>query len=1054
MLYHDGTGKNVYRSSDEGASWTQVDGIPAGAALAVIEHPYDLSTAFVLTKSKTHYRSTNRGQSWQSFDTDLPPTSGSTSLEFHSSKWDSILYIGKKCESDVWSWLGGQTCWDVAYYTTDAFASKPKKLLDYVHKCAWAHNKKEFDRDAAAQDTVLCVAFGSPRESAGPPPATLRESRLYASTDFFQSDHSLVDFGIGEKQARGVVGLGTVQSFLVAALKPTSEDRPSGTTDDMVLYVSRDAKNWQRGIFPHGQGLKEHAYTLTEGSPWSLFADVLTDPEAQSGTMFTSNSDGTYFIKSCARPILNSYLCMYMYCSLVGCVCVCGRLENTNRNMAGIVDFEKLENVEGVAIANILANPDEVRQGPFSTDRQLQTRITFDDGSKWHPLAPPKKDAKGKDLDCDKRDCALHLHSVTSAHNSGRVFSSSAPGFVMGVGNVGSSLKPYEEGDTFLSTDSGLTWRMVDFGSNLYEFGDQGNLLVMADDQEPTDVAQYSFDHGKTWHELDLGVTLRVRTLTTIPDSTSLKILLLGSTSKKSSKDGQGQYVIVQMDFSAVGKRKCGKDDFERWFARAPDGQADCLMGHKDYYRRRKPDADCVVAEEFRDPVGREEDCECNDQDYECDFNFGPDPNGGDCIPAGPELVPQGECKSDSDTFMGSSGYRKIPGNTCVVAKGTPKDAKVRKSCSEASAAPGQISHQRFQFPALVLEQAYFGHSHTLLALLSDNTIWQSSNEGFTWTQVAPGETFLSMIMHPHFRDRCYLIGKGRKVHWTDDAGDNWQTFDAPEDPNALSLPLLAFHPTRPSWLIWTGSQDCTIGTAKNCRAIAHYTTDDGYSWHQLDSYVRTCAWLRNEHFKVDERSIICESYKEKKGSQRSLSGMIIGNPLQLVAGSNYYKNKKTLFPDGLIGFATFEEFLVVARYSRKGTLDLLVSLDGQHFAPARYPPELQLENQAYTILESVTNSIFLHVTTNAGPDTAWGDLFKSNSNGTNFALSQEYVNRNSEGFVDFEKMLGLEGIALINVVSNWDEAIITGDKRLQSRITHNDGEHAFALEAEEDLKS
>jgi hypothetical protein len=34
-----------------------------------------------------------------------------------------------------------------------------------------------------------------------------------------------------------------------------------------------------------------------------------------------------------------------------------------------------------------------------------------------------------------------------------------------------------------------------------------------------------------------------------------------------------------------------------------------------------------------------------------------------------------------------------------------------------------------------------------------------------------------------------------------------------------------------------------------------------------------------------------------------------------------------------------------------------------------------------------------------------------------------------------------LEGIALINVVANPDEAGITGSKLLQTRITHNDGE-------------
>lgn len=151
----------------------------------------------------------------------------------------------------------------------------------------------------------------------------------------------------------------------------------------------------------------------------------------------------------------------------------------------------------------------------------------------------------------------------------------------MGVGNIGENLGSYEEGDTFLSTDSGLTWRMVDFGSNLYEFGDQGNLLVMADDQEPTSVVQYSFDHGKTWEEFDFGTTIRVKTLTTIPDSTSLKMILLGAPSKKSSKGDINEHLIVQLDFATVGKRKCDDKDFEKWYARAPHGQADCLMGHK-----------------------------------------------------------------------------------------------------------------------------------------------------------------------------------------------------------------------------------------------------------------------------------------------------------------------------------------------------------------------------------------------------------------------------------------------------------------------------------------
>ena len=54
--------------------------------------------------------------------------------------------------------------------------------------------------------------------------------------------------------------------------------------------------------------------------------------------------------------------------------------------------------------------------------------------------------------------------------------------------------------------------------------------------------------------------------------------------------------------------------------------------------------------------------------------------------------------------------------------------------------------------------------------------------------------------------------------------------------------------------------------------------------------------------------------------------------------------------------------------------------------------------------------------------------------------MSLEGVSRNRAGYVDFEKMIGLDGIALVNVVSNMDDVLLTGKKKLQTRITHNDG--------------
>jgi hypothetical protein len=42
---------------------------------------------------------------------------------------------------------------------------------------------------------------------------------------------------------------------------------------------------------------------------------------------------------------------------------------------------------------------------------------------------------------------------------------------------------------------------------------------------------------------------------------------------------------------------------------------------------------------------------------------------------------------------MGSSGYRRIPANTCDREKGVKLDEKVEKECSKAKPADGEASH-------------------------------------------------------------------------------------------------------------------------------------------------------------------------------------------------------------------------------------------------------------------------------------------------------------------------------------------------------------------------
>ena len=53
---------------------------------------------------------------------------------------------------------------------------------------------------------------------------------------------------------------------------------------------------------------------------------------------------------------------------------------------------------------------------------------------------------------------------------------------------------------------------MVQEGAHTYEFGDQGSILVIADDEDVTDHVHYSYDGGQTWYVQ--AVDYRRKTLT------------------------------------------------------------------------------------------------------------------------------------------------------------------------------------------------------------------------------------------------------------------------------------------------------------------------------------------------------------------------------------------------------------------------------------------------------------------------------------------------------------------------------------------------------------
>ncbi|WVR07516.1 hypothetical protein IAU60_004558 [Kwoniella sp. DSM 27419] len=167
--------------------------------------------------------------------------------------------------------------------------------------------------------------------------------------------------------------------------------------------------------------LKENAYTVVESTTHSIAVDILTSPSANIGTLFVSSSEGTYFVEA---------------------------LADTNRNEYGIVDFEELVGLEGVGIANIVANREEVVG--WGETKKLKSKITYDDGSSWRFLKAPEKHMNGDDWACDREDTGSILVIVDDEESTDHVH---------------------------YSYDGGVTWTKLDLGVTV-----RGLILVTVPD--------------------------------------------------------------------------------------------------------------------------------------------------------------------------------------------------------------------------------------------------------------------------------------------------------------------------------------------------------------------------------------------------------------------------------------------------------------------------------------------------------------------------------------------------------------------------------------------
>ncbi|XP_043101530.1 VPS10 domain-containing receptor SorCS2 isoform X2 [Puntigrus tetrazona] len=319
-----------------------------------------------------------------------------------------------------------------------------------------------------------------------------------------------------------------------------------------------------------------------------------------------------------------------------------------------LIDILEVRGIKGVFLAN------------QKLDGKVITLITYNKGRDWVPLAPPTTDMNGKPVSCKQPDCHLHLHLrwADNPYVSGTVHTKdSAPGLIMGAGNLGSQLVEYKE-EMYITSDCGKTWRQVFEEEHHILYLDHGGVIVAIKDTSiPLKILKFSIDEGRTWSIHNFTSTsVFVDGLLSEPGDETLVMTVFGHISYRSD------WELVKVDFRQSFPRQCTEADYDSWKLTDLQGEK-CIMGQERMYRRRKESSFCIKGKSYTSALTTKP-CQCTEKDFACDYGFERAPSlrleGDRCYPDfwhDPDSPPE-NCHL-GHSYKSSTGYRKVISNVC-----------------------------------------------------------------------------------------------------------------------------------------------------------------------------------------------------------------------------------------------------------------------------------------------------------------------------------------------------------------------------------------------------
>ncbi|KAG0660912.1 vacuolar protein sorting/targeting protein PEP1 [Maudiozyma exigua] len=1055
-------------SHDNGENWSEVKGIPDKIDYFNIDPNFSKYRAFAYIRDKNYfYMTVDLGKTWTKktynipkdlYNTDHEPscfinTHATNSKEMflsctvcHSLTKEEVEEQKKnydenrKYEDDdplkeILDQLGDiffkskQSCEGIILISSDEgnnfkYIEAPykvaegEKIITFQHGSSCQYARIDDESTVEVDETTLVCNYQMDTKSMSNKGGITRSSQLFTikgdksqKIDFFK-DMTIAAFEV-------------VRSFLIII---TQEDRFNPYSNKKI-WISKDMQTFQQSYVPTDLTFNEMSYRLYEDSLGRIIIPI-SKSTLEKGEEVEDSSGGKHQMMH--RNFEYNDVLVSDYTGLKF-----SDYDWIDRSVDGHTTVEPIKYLKGTIINSFTSRGRRYRKGQKGNKEEKpllgSSKISFDDGNTWDYLKivdPNNKDKYDCNID-DPETCSilsLNFYNSYDIPSAGVIVLS-------GRLNDGYTFNP-DDGKTFVSKDGGKSWKMALDFPTMSIVGDNGNIIVAIpfnpdSDGDPESEFFYSLDQGETWTEYEFEESIYPGVLiNTTPDGSGSHFILEAfATGDYASGDYENKNYFYSIDFSdAFGGKKCGRDDFETFYLN--DGN--CLNGAKYSYRRRKFDAECLVKEVFTDLELDEEICtECTDADYECSFEFTKNTEGN-CVPDFKLLEFSGVCSKNTKKELTLKPRRKIIGNKCK------KELKINPmSVACGILADPVSSSDKISVTENVLSgQPYFyeyfntDEDESLIIGTTRYEYYISHDGGKIMKKIdTNGERIIEVVYNPYSNSSAYLFSSSGTIFITHDRGYNFFANDLP-DTIQLMLPL-NFHPEDPDTFIYYGGKDCKDIYSSNCKLMSYITRDGGKTFNELLEDAVHCEFTGSlfEH-PFDKNMMNCQIRNTAK------------NHKSLVSSTDYFKNDKKSVFDNIIGYMSAGGFTIVAVSHGNTELRAYVTLDGEEYAEAKLPQDLaDISQKTFTVMGTQTGSIFLHIGTTAGKAQPFGDLLKSNSNGTSFVTLEKNVNSNKNGQVDFEKIQGLEGIILINTVENPDDVSNDGkEKQLKTKITFNDG--------------